>query len=196
MDPALITAILSLLTVLIPIIGALVGWKINNSRLSEEEKRNYNAINDAVVGAVKAVSQTHISGKRTLEGRLPQMVAEEARSEALVLTKTLMGMQRVQAAAKQYGAEKLDKVLLTQIEARVHDEKATMTTNIKTTTTAPNGSQSTVDVQATTSTMDVPLPLSPPPTFEEVKEAAGDGVEKKGIEGNPDGTIYEIKSEV
>lgn len=164
MDPTLLTALLTFLTALVPILGGIVTIKINNSRLDEKDKALGNAVNDSVTNAVKAIAQTMLTGKRDASGRLPPEVAEIAKASALELSKVLLGSEKLQQAQIKYGMSGADKVLATLLEAALHDVKATKSTTMQSTSVAsprPDGSVITATTQTATASATETPPANP-----------------------------------
>ena len=156
MDQSLITALLTFLTALVPVLGALVGLLINRSRLNAEDKALALALTSSVTNAVKSVSQTVTENHRDHRGHLPEELREAAKKEALKLTKTLLGDEKLQAARKKYGVNgEVEQVLSTLAEAVLHDVKntrVTTSTAVAAATTTPQGEATTTTTQTTTAT--------------------------------------------
>lgn len=156
MDPALLTALLTFLTALVPILGTLIALAINHSRLSAKDKDLALALNASVTGAVKATAQTMTAHARDEKGSLGAIVAEAAKKEALESAKILLGSQQMEAAKAKYGLNgELDKVLSTLLEAALHDVKNTKISTSTTTSAAsvtPSGIVETTQTKTTSAT--------------------------------------------
>jgi len=167
MDPTLITALLTFLTALVPILGTLLGLWINHSRLDAKSKALALDMTASATSAVKAVAQTLTAGQRDPKGNLPAALKEAAKVEALKQAQILLGSdKRAEATAKYGGNGEVAKVLETMVEAALHDVKAVQVTSSTTTSKAlvdPAGKVSTVATTvSTTATEPQPQPPSQP----------------------------------
>jgi hypothetical protein len=122
MSDTLLTAILTLITTVITILGALATQYLNQRVKDSKDRELGHALIDAATNAVKATAQTITSKQRT-EGTLTESVKQAARQSALEQTKILLGDRRLKEATEKYGVGQLDKTLITLLEAAVHDCK-------------------------------------------------------------------------
>lgn len=162
MDPTLLTAIITLVTTIVSVLGVFATLWINKNITNEADKKLALDLLGAATGAVKATSQTLTANQRDLKGQLPAAAATAAKITALEMAKILLGSSQVKAAEEKYGVAGLDKVLSVHVEAALHDVKATQITTSTTTsatTRGPDGSLVTAaQTQATTGTEPAPQP--------------------------------------
>ncbi len=162
MDSNVLIAMIGLVGTVVTLLGTFAALWINKNMTNEADKKLALDMLGAVTGAVKATSQTLTTGQRDVRGQLPEVVASQAKSTALDMAKILLGSDQVKAAEAKYGVQGLDKVLSVQVEAALHDVKATKvtaTTTTSTTTAGPEGGVVTrVQTQATAATE----PVAPP----------------------------------
>lgn len=126
MDSTLITALLTLFTALVPVLGTFLSILINNKIKDDKQRKLALDLLASVQGAVKATAQTVTSKQRDGSGNLKAEVAAAAKAEALEAAKILLGSEQMAMATAKYGGSaEVNKVLGTLLEAALHDVKKT-----------------------------------------------------------------------
>lgn len=129
MNENLTTILFALLPVLVVVVGVVLGlagkWIAANVK-NATVKGILLRLDDVVYTVVKEINQTVVDSARLPDGSLAPDAAEKAKAAALAKVKSYLGLEGLKLLGKIFGfgaGESTDSVILSKIEAAVHDVK-------------------------------------------------------------------------